>query len=240
MAPVTVGHRGKGDRSNGGGQIYLDHPAVDDQHDADGKGIHGQAHKKGLEPQPEQFPGPQGFKLRLQIRDDTVHINGGIPDDDPGTLVDHMLPDIENPHDDVPGIRYDQHRAEGFEYPFEEHPGIHIVHIIFLCHKLDQLITHDKRQDNPGNRDDHRFGEVSDHGKDAAVPCQRRLSHFSSDLAYFGIDRIEHARQVPCDSLDEQDALAAIHHGQLIPAHELSATMSTDDFKKGQKNSPSP
>ena len=75
MAPVTVGHRGKGDRSNGGGQIYLDHPAIDDQHDADGKGIHGQAHKKGLEPQPEQFPGPQGFKLRLQIRDDTVHIN---------------------------------------------------------------------------------------------------------------------------------------------------------------------
>ena len=115
-----------------------------------------------------------------------------------------MLPNIENSHDDIPGIRYDQHRAEGLEYPLEEHPGIHVVHVVFLCHDLDQLITHHKSKDNPGNRDDHRFGEVSDHGKDAAVPCQRRLSHFSGDLAYFGIDRIEHARQISCDSLDEQ------------------------------------
>ena len=29
-----------------------------------------------------------------------------------------------------------------------------------------------------------------------------------------------------------QDALAAIHHGQLIPAHELFATMSSDELKK--------
>ena len=59
-------------------------------------------------------------------------------------------------------------------------------------------------QDNPGDWNDHRFREVSDHRKDAAVPCQRRLSYFTGDLAYFGIDRIEHARQVSRDSLDEQ------------------------------------
>ena len=35
-----------------------------------------------------------------------------------------------------------------------------------------------------------------------------------------------------------QDALAAIHHGQLIPAHELFATMSSDEFKKGKKITP--
>ena len=57
---------------------------------------------------------------------------------------------------------------------------------------------------NPGDWNDHRFREVSDHRKDAAVPCQRRLSHFTGDLAYFGIDRIEHARQVSRDPLDEQ------------------------------------
>ena len=57
---------------------------------------------------------------------------------------------------------------------------------------------------NPGDWNDHRFREVSDHRKDAAVPCQRRLAHFTGDLAYFGIDRIEHARQVSRDPLDEQ------------------------------------
>ena len=34
----------------------------------------------------------------------------------------------------------------------------------------------------------------------------RRLSHFSGDLAYFGIHRIEHARQVSRDPLGEQPA----------------------------------
>ena len=35
-----------------------------------------------------------------------------------------------------------------------------------------------------------------------------------------------------------QDTLAAVHDGQLIPAHQLFATMSSDEFKKGQKISP--
>ena len=35
-----------------------------------------------------------------------------------------------------------------------------------------------------------------------------------------------------------QDALSAIHDGQLIPAHEFFATMSSDEFKNGQKNNP--
>ena len=80
------------------------------------------------------------------------------------------------------------------------------MHIVFLCYKLDQLIAHHKCQDNPGDRDDNRFREIADHGKDAAVPCQRRHSHFTGDLAYFGIHRIEHARQVSRDTIDEQPA----------------------------------
>ena len=32
-----------------------------------------------------------------------------------------------------------------------------------------------------------------------------------------------------------QDALAAIHDSQLIPAHKLFATMSSDEFKNGKK-----
>ena len=55
MAPIPVRHSGKRDRSNGSCQIHLNHAAVNDKHDTDGKGVHGKSHKKGLEPQPEQF-----------------------------------------------------------------------------------------------------------------------------------------------------------------------------------------
>ena len=37
---------------------------VDDQHDTDGKGIHGQAHKEGLEPEAEQLPRGESLHLR--------------------------------------------------------------------------------------------------------------------------------------------------------------------------------
>ena len=80
------------------------------------------------------------------------------------------------------------------------------MQIVSFCHKLDQLITHNKGQDHPGNGYDHRFGKILDHGKDAAVPRLRRHSHLSGDLAYFGIDRIKHARQVSFDTIGEQPA----------------------------------
>ena len=35
-----------------------------------------------------------------------------------------------------------------------------------------------------------------------------------------------------------QDALSAIQHSKLIAAHKFFATMSSDEFKKGQKISP--
>lgn len=36
-----------------------------------------------------------------------------------------------------------------------------------------------------------------------------------------------------------EDALAAVHNGKFVLAHQLSATMSSDEFKNGQKNNPS-
>ena len=47
-------------------------------------------------------------------------------------------------------------------------------------------------------------------------------------------------RQKRAHTTQLQDALAAVHDGQLILAHKLFATMSSDEFKKGQKNNPSP
>jgi len=67
------------------------------------------------------------------------------------------------------------------------------VEIVSLRDHLDQLHTHDKGEDHPGNGDNDRFGKILDHGKDASVPALGRLSHFSHNLAYFGIDGIEHS-----------------------------------------------
>ena len=40
------------------------------------------------------------------------------------------------------------------------------------------------------------------------------------------------------DAPQLQDALAAVHDSQFVPAHKLFDTMSSDEFKNGQKNNP--
>ena len=96
-------------------RIHLDHAAVNDKHDTDGKGVHGKPHEKGLEPQPEQFSRAQGFKLRLHIRDDAADINGGIPNDDARAAVHNALPHIEDTHDDIPCVRHNKNGTESLE-----------------------------------------------------------------------------------------------------------------------------
>ena len=39
---------------------------------------------------------------------------------------------------------------------------------------------------------------------------------------------------------DLQEAFSAVHHRKLVNGHQIFATMSSDEFKNGQKNSPSP
>ena len=166
----------------------------------------------------------QGFYLTIQIGNHTANIQVGVSYNHPRVLIDNALGNIEDAHDDIPGIGHDQHGTEGLEYPLEEHPGINVVQIIPFCHKLNQLITHNKGQDHTGNGYDHRFGQVLDHGKDATVPALRRLSHFTRDLAYFGIHRIEHTRQVAFDPFREQPAQPLVKfveyaaHKRLSPA----------------------
>ena len=49
-APFPVDHRGKGDGTDGGHQIHLNHSAVDHHKDADREGAHGQPHEQALKP----------------------------------------------------------------------------------------------------------------------------------------------------------------------------------------------
>lgn len=103
-----------------GRAIYLNHSAVDHQEDADGKYLRTQPHEHALEPQPQQGTHAPVGKLGLQIAHHAGDVDARIRDDDPRRLADHILRHIEHRHDDVPGVRDDQHRAEGFENPPKE------------------------------------------------------------------------------------------------------------------------
>ena len=141
--PLPVDHCGKGNRSNGSHQIYLNHSAVDHQEDADGKYLRTQPHEHALEPQPQQGTHAPVGKLGLQIAHHAGDVDARIRDDDPRRLADHILRHIEHRHDDVPGVRDDQHRAEGFENPLEENPGVEVVEVVLLDDELDQLVAYD-------------------------------------------------------------------------------------------------
>ena len=45
--------------------------------------------------------------------------------------------------------------------------------------------------------------------------------------------------QEGAQAADLEDALVAVEGGEVVHAHELFATMSSDEFKNGQKNNPS-
>lgn len=50
VAPLPVHHRGKRDGPYRGHKVYLNHPAIDDQEDTDGKYLRTQPHEDTLEP----------------------------------------------------------------------------------------------------------------------------------------------------------------------------------------------
>ena len=124
------------------------------------------------------------------------YVDARVRDDDAGALADHVLRHIEHRHDNVPGVRDDEHRAEGFENPLEEDPCVEIVKVVLLDDELDQLVAHDKGEDDAGDGNDHRLREVADHVENAAVPCSGRHAHLPGDLAHLGIQGIKHPGQV--------------------------------------------
>src|SRR5699024_1614806 len=159
-APFPVDHRGKGDGAYGGHQIHLYHSAVDHQEDADGKNLRTQPHKHALEPQPQQGAHAPVGKLGLQIAHHAGDVDACVRDNDPHQLPSNIMRRIEYRHDDVPGVRDDQHRTEGFENPLEENPGGKVVEVVLLYDQLDQFLAHDEGEDNTRNGDDHRLREV--------------------------------------------------------------------------------
>ncbi len=70
------------------------------------------------------------------------------------------------------------------------------MEVVFLDDELDQLVAHDKGEDDTCDGDDHRFREIADHVEDAAVPGGGRHADLSGDLAHLCVQGIKHSGQV--------------------------------------------
>ena len=189
-------HRLRITSSASGRAIHLNHSAVDHQEDTDGKNLRTQPHEDALEPQPQQGADAPVRELGLQVGGHAGYVDARVRNDDAGTLADHILRHIEHRHDDVPGVGDDEHRTEGLEDPLEEDPGVEVVEIVLFYDELDELIAHDKGEDDAGDGDDHGLREIADHVENAAVPRRGRHAHLPGDLAHLGIQGIKHPGQV--------------------------------------------
>ena len=114
--------------------------------------------------------------------------------DDAGRLGHHALGHVEHAHDEVPGVGDEQNRGGGFEHPFEDHPGVHIMQVVAVGYHLDQLQRHHDGQDHACNRHHDGVGEVLDHAENVAVPALRGLAHLYGYIR----DLLVHAVEHPC------------------------------------------
>ncbi len=55
-------------------------------------------------------------------------------------LIDHLPRHVEYAHDDVAGVRDDEHSRIGFENPLEEQEGVNVVQVVAVGQHLDQLL----------------------------------------------------------------------------------------------------
>ena len=106
-------------------------------------------------------------------------------------------------HDDIPCFRHNENsNTESLENPLKNIQVSTSCRLFFLCHKLDQLITHYNVRITR-RLNDHRFREVSDHRKTPLFHASG-VCPTSPAISPTGIDRIEHAPTGFRDSLDER------------------------------------
>ena len=204
LPPFPVGHGRHGDGSDGGHAVDFDHPAVADDENADGQRPHGKMHDHGLQPQPQQRPDLHFRKRCFKSRDMLVKRQGRVRYDDARRAVDDALSSFEHAHDDVPGVGDDEHGAGGFEYPLEEHPSVHVVHVVLFRNELNQLQRHDKCEDHAGDGQNHIVRQRSDHAVDAAVPALGRSAHLSGDARHAAVHVVKQSVHVVHDAADQQ------------------------------------
>jgi hypothetical protein len=200
---VSVYHRGKGQRGKARQHVNLDHPAVHDHEDKDVQGRHGVMDHKGLQPQAQQRAQLHLLYRRLHIRHQVRGDVGGALYQ-PCGLCHHTLGHVEHRHDDIEGVGEDRHGDKGFNDPLEKQPGVDVMEIVPVYEHLDQLIAHDKGEDDPGYWQYNRFGKLSYQGEHPGVPCRRGCPHLYRDLSDPIVQVGKKALQVAHDPVNEQ------------------------------------
>ena len=78
------------------------------------------------------------------------------------------------------------------------------MHVVPVDQELNQLKTHDKGQDDPGDGHHHIFRQTFDHAEDAAVPRLGCLTHGGCHIGHTGIDAVKQPGQIADDAADQQ------------------------------------
>ena len=193
-APFLAHHGRHRDGGHRRDKVNFDHTAINDDENADIQRPHGNADKKRLEPQAEQRPQVHIHQPGLHIGHNSGDVDGSVRADDAGRLGHHALGHVEHAHDEVPGVGDEQNRGGGFEHPFEDHPGVHVMQVVAVGNHLDQLQRHHDSQDHASNRHHDGVGEVLDHTENAAVPPLRGLAHLYGYIRDLLIYAVEHPR----------------------------------------------
>lgn len=157
-APFAITHGSNRDRCNADGAVNLNHSTIQDDRDKDGHDLETQTDQQRLYRQAKQLTDTHSVHACLHRGDCCVNVNVGAAGDKASCSCHDILTDVENRHHDVKGVGHEVDRHSRFEKPLEEHPSVHLVHIVFLGDHGNQLVTQHEGYDDTGNGDYHAFG----------------------------------------------------------------------------------
>ena len=196
MAPFTVTHGCKRNRSKRSVEVYFYHSAVHNYRDNHRQNFQTPAYNKGFQCQRHQFANRHCCHCRLHLHGKRTNINGGIATDNAGGRIYHRLPNVKYRHCNIERMADEIDRDPHLHEILEEHPCVYIVQIVPLRQHRNQFVAKDQRNDDSCNRNHHRIRNVTDHAENTAVPPLRCLPDLSSDLTGLLVDRREHRTQV--------------------------------------------
>ena len=141
-----------------GRAVNLNHSPIEDDCNENGHNLETQADHQRFYGQAKQLTDTHCFKAASHGIEGGLYVDIGIAADYSGSSRNDILTDVEYRHHDVKGIGYEVDRDCGLEEPLEEHPCVHLVHIVLFRYHGNKLVTQHKGNDDTGDGDYHAFG----------------------------------------------------------------------------------
>lgn len=157
-APFMVAHSGNRNRCNADSAVNLNHSTIQDDRNENGHDLETQTDQQRLYRQAEQLTDAHSVHACSHRGECCINVNACAARDIASRTGYHILTDVEYRHHDVKGVGHEVDCHRSLEKPLEEHPCVHLVHIVFLCDHGNQLVAQHKGYDDTGNGDYHAFG----------------------------------------------------------------------------------